>query len=188
MASSAPGRHLTRRSPINIIKATIAAAFGLIVIAGLAGVAPPAMAQNGPPERIRGAIESVDGQILIVRARDGDMVRVDLEDAYRVIGLIDTDLDGIQSGSFIGTAALPHLADQRREFRRIDTQYNFGGPKPAFDFARREPLAGARRTLGFTHPLAGHRGNSSHLQANRVRKYPEPPAAADPAATAPRSR
>ena len=90
---------------MSITKAAVAAAFGLIVMTWLAP--PPAAAQDGPPERIRGAIESVDGQTLIIRARGGDLVRVGLADPYRVIGLINADLSGIQPGSFIGTAALP---------------------------------------------------------------------------------
>jgi hypothetical protein len=65
------------------------------------------LAQQTPPARVRGAIESVDGNTLMVKARDGSSVRVTLADNARVTAMVKAQLADIKQGSFIGVTAMP---------------------------------------------------------------------------------
>jgi hypothetical protein len=60
-----------------------------------------------PPLRIRGTIESVDGQTLAVKARDGSMMKVKLADSPRVLTLNKMTLADVKQGTFIGITAMP---------------------------------------------------------------------------------
>jgi hypothetical protein len=57
---------------------------------------------NAQSGRIRGMIESVDGQYLTVRARDGSSVKVLVSDNARIVEVIDSSMDEIKPGSFVG--------------------------------------------------------------------------------------
>jgi hypothetical protein len=69
----------------------------------LAGVA---LAQTPPAARIRGTIETVDGNMLTLKTRAGDAVTVTLAPDAKVAGLAAATLDAIKPGSFIGSAAV----------------------------------------------------------------------------------
>jgi hypothetical protein len=70
----------------------------------LALSAIPAFAQ---PTRIRGTIASLDGQTLVVNARNGQKVTVTLADKLMVTTSGTTTLAEVHPGSFIGTTAVP---------------------------------------------------------------------------------
>ena len=57
--------------------------------------------------RIRGTIESVDGQTLAVKARDGAMMKVKLADSPRVLTLNKMTLADVKQGTFVGITAMP---------------------------------------------------------------------------------
>ena len=57
--------------------------------------------------RIRGTIESVDGQALAVKARDGSMMKVKLADSPRVLTLNKMTLADVKQGTFVGITAMP---------------------------------------------------------------------------------
>jgi hypothetical protein len=81
------------------------ARFRTIVLAvALGALAGTAAAQT--PVRVRGAIEGLDGNVLTVKAREGDQVKIRLNDNYVVAAVIPTELGAIAPGSFIGTAAM----------------------------------------------------------------------------------
>jgi len=69
--------------------------------------ASAAWAQQPPPVRIRGAIESVDGSILTIKTREGTDVKVKMTDDITVIGIAKTSLSDIKQGSYIGVSAMP---------------------------------------------------------------------------------
>jgi hypothetical protein len=76
----------------------------LTVISVLGSVA---WAQQPPPVRIRGTIESVDGATMMIKSREGDSLKVRMTDNVAVFGVAKTDLSEIKAGSYIGVSAMP---------------------------------------------------------------------------------
>jgi hypothetical protein len=64
-------------------------------------------AQQPPTVRIRGQIEKVEGDVLDIKARSGDMLKVKLVDPARVTALVKASLADIKVGKFIGVTAMP---------------------------------------------------------------------------------
>src|SRR5262245_20194220 len=80
-----------------------AGAIGLSLIA----CASAAFAQSPPPVRIRGEIEKVDGNTLMIKARDGSHVAVAMPDNVRVMAFVKASLSDIKPNSYIGVTADP---------------------------------------------------------------------------------
>jgi hypothetical protein len=57
--------------------------------------------------RVRGAVERIEGQTLMVKTREGPSVTVKLADSYAVTGVVAATLSDIKPGSYVGAAALP---------------------------------------------------------------------------------
>jgi hypothetical protein len=80
-----------------------------LLFAALAAlVALPALAQTppaGPPTRIRGTVEQYEGQMLMVKSRDGQSLHVALAPDFKVNGLAKVDLASIKANDFVGVAA-----------------------------------------------------------------------------------
>jgi hypothetical protein len=72
---------------------------------GLAFVTTAALAQERV--RVRGTIENVDGNVLTVKTREGQDVKVKLPDNARVLGIEKASIDDIKQGSYIGVSAMP---------------------------------------------------------------------------------
>jgi hypothetical protein len=66
-----------------------------------------ALAQDKPPVRVRGEITAVDGDRLTIAARDGSTVQVRLAPEHRVTAVLPADLESVEAGTFVGTAAVP---------------------------------------------------------------------------------
>lgn len=64
-------------------------------------------AQGMPVSRIRGTIERLDGQSLVVKSREGRDVTIQLAEAYAVSGVAKASLADIKPGDFVGAASLP---------------------------------------------------------------------------------
>jgi hypothetical protein len=78
------------------------AAFALIVVSS------HAIAQQSPtPSRVRGAIEGVDGDVLTVKSRSGEDVKLHMTVDMKVVGIIKISLAEIKVGSFIGATTVP---------------------------------------------------------------------------------
>ena len=73
-----------------------------------------AAAQNSPPVRMRGTVESFAAPNLVIRERSGKMFTLIVPEETGVAEVIPTDITSIQPGSFVGTAALPR-ADGKLE-------------------------------------------------------------------------
>jgi hypothetical protein len=74
--------------------------------------AAPAMitflsAQPAQTFRVRGTIERVDGNDLLVKSRDGSDLRISLGERSEVIGLKKIGLSDVAPNAFVGVAALP---------------------------------------------------------------------------------
>lgn len=81
----------------------------LIVGAVCALLAVPALAQapEGTPVNIRGKVEKLDGQTLLVKSRDGQELQVTLAPGFGVLGIVKAKFADIKQGDFIGVAAAP---------------------------------------------------------------------------------
>ncbi len=79
----------------------------LIAVAMLALSSLSALAQPAPTTRIRGTIESVDGNLLGIKTREGSDVKVRMTDNAAVFAVVKTSLSEIKEGSYIGVTALP---------------------------------------------------------------------------------
>ena len=80
----------------------------ILLSGALVATSYAASAQQGPPPvRIRGTIEKVDGNNVMVKARDGSAVTIKLADNARVTAMVKAQLSDIKQGSFIGVTAMP---------------------------------------------------------------------------------
>ncbi len=67
-----------------------------------------AIAQQPPtPTRVRGTIEHVDGDVLSVKSRSGEDVKLHMTSDVRLVGIVKISLADIKPGSFIGTTTVP---------------------------------------------------------------------------------
>jgi hypothetical protein len=67
-----------------------------------------AIAQQPPtPSRVRGTIESVDGDVIAVKSRGGEDVKLHMTGDIRVVGIVRISLADIKVGSFIGATTVP---------------------------------------------------------------------------------
>jgi hypothetical protein len=79
--------------------------FGAVLVSAVV-VAGSASAQ-APQARVRGDIESVSGQMLTVKTRDGADVKIKLADNAPVRTVNKAALSDIKPGSFVGITAMP---------------------------------------------------------------------------------
>jgi len=65
------------------------------------------IAQQAPtPSRVRGTIESINGEMLDVKSRDGEDVKLHIASDLSVVGITKIALDDIKVGSFIGATTV----------------------------------------------------------------------------------
>jgi hypothetical protein len=80
----------------------------LVIIAAVAGSSLYAIAQQPPtPSRVRGTIEGVDGDVLSVKSRSGDDVKLHMAGDMRVFGIARISLSDVKVGSFVGATTVP---------------------------------------------------------------------------------
>jgi hypothetical protein len=74
----------------------------------LMSVSSLAIAQQSlTPSRVRGTIEAVDGDVLSVKSRSGEDVKLRMSDDMKVVGITKISLADIKLGSFIGATTVP---------------------------------------------------------------------------------
>jgi hypothetical protein len=67
-----------------------------------------AIAQQPPvPSRVRGTIESVDGDVLAVKSRSGEDFKLHMTGDIKVLGIIRIALSDVKVGSFVGATTVP---------------------------------------------------------------------------------
>ncbi len=74
------------------------------VVAAFAATTVVAQAQN---VRVRGTIEKVDGNLLMVKSRDGADLKLKLKDNASVRGVIKGSLADIKAGTMVGITSMP---------------------------------------------------------------------------------
>ena len=77
------------------------------VLAAVLAVAPALAQQQAQTVRLRGTIEKVDGNTLLVKARDGSQATLTLAGNAQVVGVVKASLADIKEGSYIGSGAMP---------------------------------------------------------------------------------
>jgi len=67
-----------------------------------------ALAQKAPvPTRVRGSIETVNGDVLTVKSRSGEDVKLHMTTDMTVVGIVKASLSDIKIGSFVGATTVP---------------------------------------------------------------------------------
>ena len=80
----------------------------LLAVLMVAASTAYAVAQRAPvPTRVRGTIETVDGDTMTVKSRNGEDVKLHMTSDMKVVGLTKISLSDIKVGSFIGTTTVP---------------------------------------------------------------------------------
>ena len=80
----------------------------LVAVAMVIASSLYAIAQQPPtPSRVRGTIEGVDGDVLAVKSRSGEDVKLHMTGDVKVVGIIKISLADIKVGSFIGATTVP---------------------------------------------------------------------------------
>src|ERR1700738_5314246 len=78
----------------------LALAFAAMVLVSASAVA------EGTPVSVRGTVVSLDGSKLVVKAKDGSDVTVNLADNYAALAVVKSSMADIKEGTFIGTATV----------------------------------------------------------------------------------
>jgi hypothetical protein len=81
--------------------------FLLLQVAGLALAFASSLTYAQDTVRVRGTIERVEGQNLVVRARDGAELKVVLADNAVVVAIEKASISDIKPGSFVGVTGMP---------------------------------------------------------------------------------
>ena len=80
----------------------------LIAVAMVAASTFAAVAQKAPvPTRVRGTIESVDGDTMQVKSRSGEDFKLHIASDVRIAGVTRISLADIKVGSFVGATTVP---------------------------------------------------------------------------------
>ncbi|MBR1089543.1 hypothetical protein JQ621_18930 [Bradyrhizobium manausense] len=80
----------------------------LIAVAMVAASTFAAVAQRAPvPTRVRGTIESVEGDTMQVKSRTGEEVKLHIASDARIADIIKISLADIKVGSFVGVTTVP---------------------------------------------------------------------------------
>jgi hypothetical protein len=91
----------------SLMPRALLAVLTLTALTVVSALASAAWAQQPPPVRIRGTIESVDGATLMIKSREGTDMKVRMTDNVAVFGVVKTSLAEIKEGSYIGVTAMP---------------------------------------------------------------------------------
>jgi hypothetical protein len=94
----------------------IAAALALCVsvTVGMAVSVARAQAPAGTPTRVRGNVVSLEGDVMTVKTRAGETVKIALAPNFMVVGLVKIGMDQIKPGSFIGTTSVREADGSRK--------------------------------------------------------------------------
>ena len=75
-----------------------------IAVLAIAAMSAAALAQT--PTRIRGTLEQLDGNLLTIKARSGEMMKVKVPDNVVLVGIAKASMADIANGKFIGTTTV----------------------------------------------------------------------------------
>jgi hypothetical protein len=79
----------------------------ILAVAALASAITVTAASAQQTQRLRGTIEKVDGNTLIIKTPNGTPATVMLTDKAAVVGVLKASVADIKEGSYIGSGAMP---------------------------------------------------------------------------------
>jgi hypothetical protein len=81
----------------------------LLAAPALAQMAPmaPQQGQQAQTVRVRGTVQAVDGPTLVIKARNGSEVKVNVTDNVAVRGIVKMSMTDIKQGSYVGVTGMP---------------------------------------------------------------------------------
>ena len=82
----------------------LAARLGFLTVTACL-LANSAIAETGPTMRIRGTIDTLDGQAMTVTSREGTKLPITLAESFSVLAVKALDPSAIQPGSYVGAAS-----------------------------------------------------------------------------------
>jgi len=77
-----------------------------ITAVAVTSIAMSVAAQAPAPTRIRGTLETIEGNVLTVKTRSGEEIKVKVPDNVLVVGLTKATINDITSGKFIGSTTV----------------------------------------------------------------------------------
>jgi hypothetical protein len=85
--------------------------YGRLALAFAAALIPMALVSatafaDGTPVRVRGSVVSLEGTKLVVHAKDGKDIAVNLADNFAALAVVKSSMADIREGTFIGTATV----------------------------------------------------------------------------------
>jgi hypothetical protein len=86
---------------MNTTRILTATAFATVIAVATAS------AQQPQTQRVRGTIEKIDGNTLLIKSPDGAPVTLTLADNAVIVGVMKATVADIKEGSYIGSGALP---------------------------------------------------------------------------------
>ncbi|HVJ52376.1 MAG TPA: DUF5666 domain-containing protein [Aliidongia sp.] len=78
----------------------------IVALAIMSAVPAWAQAPEGTRMRIRGTVERLEGQTLIVKSRSGDALAMNFPAGTMVVGMVKSSLADIKSGDFVGVTSI----------------------------------------------------------------------------------
>jgi hypothetical protein len=87
---------------------------GLAALAMAFAVSSSIAQQQPQTVRIRGQIEKVDGDMVDIKTRSGEAVKVKLVEPQRIMALVKASLNDIKPNSYIGVTAMPQADGSQR--------------------------------------------------------------------------
>jgi hypothetical protein len=78
-----------------------------LLTAALSVLATPTVAADGKPVHVRGTVTAATGNMLTLKTREGESVRLAVPEKVRISGLKAIELSKVVQGAYIGTAAVP---------------------------------------------------------------------------------
>jgi hypothetical protein len=80
----------------------------VLAVLVVAATSSYALAQKAPvPTRVRGTITSIDGDVLTVKSRTGEDVKLHMTSDMAVVGIVKASLADVKVGSFVGATTVP---------------------------------------------------------------------------------
>jgi hypothetical protein len=85
--------------------------YGRLALAFAAALIPIALVSasafaDGTPVRVRGSVVSLEGTKLVVHAKDGKDITVNLNENFAALAVVKSSMADIKEGTFIGTATV----------------------------------------------------------------------------------
>ena len=116
---------------------------------------------EGTPVRVRGTVVSLDGSKLVVRAKDGKDVTINLKDKYAALAVVKSSMDEIKQGTFIGTATEPQPDGSLRAVEVVifpDSLRGFGEGHYPWDLGPKSMMTNATIAQKVQKSGRGNRG------------------------------